>query len=194
MLNIVRWLAEAPVVVADLTGASANVYYEIGIAHAFRRPVLAFIAEGEGAKFDLAEHRAIRVYLNERGDVTDKEALQDRVRDALTALQSESVSPATAVDAYLDSRDLALLQHQRASPSTEQLRVAALRGWLRPLRPSELDAGVRVVHVDFGVGVVDKHLRETAGSTISVVYDDGASISQRIEPGREDVGLFRAPW
>lgn len=51
--------------------------------------MLALIADGERAKFDLAEHRAIRVRLNERGDMTDKEALQERVRDALTALQSE---------------------------------------------------------------------------------------------------------
>lgn len=199
MFSVVRSIAEAPVVVADLTGANANVYYEIGLAHAFRRPVLAFIIEEQRPQFDLGQQRAIPVRLDERGDLADKEALQDKVRAALVDLDVDKGDPATVVDTYLDARELKALRRQKGDVATpshlgfhDDIRFAALRGWLRQLTYGELVAGVRVVDVELGSGVVEQCVRDATGTTINVVYDNGTVLSRRINSD-DELGLFRAP-
>lgn len=47
--QMVRKLAEASVVIADLTGRNPNVYYELGIAHALSLPVIVLIDEVSGS-------------------------------------------------------------------------------------------------------------------------------------------------
>ena len=198
MFKVVRSIAEAPVVVADLTGANANVYYEVGLAHAFRRPVLAFIVEGDRPQFDLGEQRTIPVRLDERGDLADKEALQNQVRAALVGLDVDTEDPATMVDAYLDARELMALRREKAETTTSSrrasndVRFAALSGWLRQLTAGELEAGMRVVDAELGAGVVEKCVREATGTTITVVYDDGTLMSRRIN-AEDDLRLFRSP-
>jgi hypothetical protein len=61
--------------VADLTTANANVFYELGVRHAFRpwSTVLLF-AEGGRLPFDVAPLRALPYRLDARGKPTDLEA------------------------------------------------------------------------------------------------------------------------
>lgn len=45
--NIAREISSADVVVADITGASPNVYYELGLAHALRIPTVLIMSDEE---------------------------------------------------------------------------------------------------------------------------------------------------
>jgi hypothetical protein len=54
-------LRQAELVVADLTGANANVFYELGFRHATEKPCLQVIEEGETIPFDVADIRTILV-------------------------------------------------------------------------------------------------------------------------------------
>ena len=38
--DVIAGIAESSLVVADLTGSNANVYYELGIAHGFKKRVI----------------------------------------------------------------------------------------------------------------------------------------------------------
>jgi len=48
-------------VIADLTGRNPNVYYELAIRHAIRRPIVQLIEAGESIPFDIAGTRVIQI-------------------------------------------------------------------------------------------------------------------------------------
>ena len=55
--DIVTAIEKAAVVVADLTEANANVYYELGLAHALGKQVFLISQDVDGAPFDLRSYR-----------------------------------------------------------------------------------------------------------------------------------------
>jgi len=61
MDDVSHAIGEADVLVADLTGRNANVFYEVGIAHALDKPVLLIAQSLDDVPFDL-RHRRILLY------------------------------------------------------------------------------------------------------------------------------------
>lgn len=56
--DIKRWLANADLVIADLTGKNPNVYYEVGFAHALGKKVILIAQSLEDLSFDVRFIRA----------------------------------------------------------------------------------------------------------------------------------------
>ena len=54
-------IRQAKIVIADLTGRNANVFYEVGIAHALGKPVLLISQSLDDMPFDL-RHRRVQIY------------------------------------------------------------------------------------------------------------------------------------
>jgi hypothetical protein len=52
-------IENAKVLLADLSGKNANVFYELGLAHAARKPVVFTSADSEDVPFDLRHLRVI---------------------------------------------------------------------------------------------------------------------------------------
>jgi len=59
--DVLQAIAKAEIIIADLTGRNANVFYEIGIAHATDKPVLLMTQSRDDVPFDL-RHRRVLVY------------------------------------------------------------------------------------------------------------------------------------
>lgn len=72
----------AKVVVAELTGRNANVFYELGIAHEQEKPVVMLTQDINDVPVDV---RDIRTVVYEWGEVPDIGALADKLRPNLTA-------------------------------------------------------------------------------------------------------------
>ena len=58
--QIIEQIVEADLVVADLTGHNANVFYELAIRHAIKKPVILLIEAGEIIPFDVLQNRTIK--------------------------------------------------------------------------------------------------------------------------------------
>src|SRR5205085_12232648 len=65
MDQVWRGIGQATVLVAELTSKNPNVFYELGLAHALRKPVVLVSSNEDDVPFDL---RHIRVILYDQAD------------------------------------------------------------------------------------------------------------------------------
>lgn len=56
--DIVEGIANADVIIADLTGLNANVFYELGLAHAMNKKVIIITQDIDELPFDIKSYRA----------------------------------------------------------------------------------------------------------------------------------------
>jgi len=59
--QVIQHIIDDPLVVADLTGMNPNVFYELAIRHAIRKPLVQIIQKDEKIPFDVAGMRTISV-------------------------------------------------------------------------------------------------------------------------------------
>lgn len=67
--DIIERLVKSDLVIADLTGTNPNVMYEIGIRHAFNKPIVQIAQTGQMLPFDLGQERTIFFDLTDLQDV-----------------------------------------------------------------------------------------------------------------------------
>lgn len=70
--QIIRHLLNARMVVADLTDQNANVFYELALRHAFRKPVVQIIMKGQQIPFDTTGLRTIEYSLPDDASTPEK--------------------------------------------------------------------------------------------------------------------------
>lgn len=97
--QVIQHILEDAIVVADLTGHNANVFYELAIRHAIRRPYVQIIDEKDPLPFDVAGIRSIQFSHNDLDSVNlAKEEIAKQITTML-ASNDPCESPITvAVD------------------------------------------------------------------------------------------------
>ena len=105
--DIVTAIAESDVVVADLTGANPNVYYELGLAHALQKQVVLLSQDVQKAPFDLRSYRII-----EYGDRFDQfQGALERLRKLAHDISAERVRFGSPISDFIP--------RTRAAPATD---------------------------------------------------------------------------
>ena len=77
--DIVGLIARSRVVICDLTGRNANVFYEAGIAHTLGREVILITQSDNDVPFDLGHHRYIKYLNNSEGLAVLRQSLTRRL-------------------------------------------------------------------------------------------------------------------
>ena len=59
--QVIQHVVDDPLVIADLTGRNPNVFYELALRHAIKKPVVQIIHSTETIPFDVAASRTVHV-------------------------------------------------------------------------------------------------------------------------------------
>jgi hypothetical protein len=84
--DVVRLIDRAKIVICDCSGRNANVFYEIGIAHALGREVILITQSSSDIPFDLQHLRYVQYLNNSEGLLQ----LQAKLRKKLEAITGQS--------------------------------------------------------------------------------------------------------
>jgi hypothetical protein len=97
-LQVIEHVINARAVVADLTGSNPNVFYELAVRHAFRRPVVLIVEAESKLPFDIAQMRTI--FFNHQDLASADRCRREIVAQLHRAFETGAVdSPiATAID------------------------------------------------------------------------------------------------
>ena len=82
--DVIEYIVESPLVIADLTNSNANVFYELAIRHAYEKPTIQIIEEGENIPFDLAATRTIAF------DHSDVESVSNAKEEIISQINNGS--------------------------------------------------------------------------------------------------------
>lgn len=94
--QIIQHLIDDSLVVADLTGSNPNVFYELAIRHAVRKPFIQLVNKGEKLPFDIAGMRTISVELGLDAVEEAKAEIEKQIKAVEGKPQNEIESPISA--------------------------------------------------------------------------------------------------
>ncbi len=96
MSDIIKEICEADVVVADLSGCNANVFYELGVSHALADKTVMISCE-EAIPFDLKQYRIIHY----KHTIGGAEQLVEKLTEAVLAVLESQDEPSNPVQDFL---------------------------------------------------------------------------------------------
>jgi len=80
--DIVAGLVESQIIIAEITPANQNVFYELGYAHALKKPTIMLAEKGKSLPFDIGGYRCL-FYEN---SIAGKRKVEDGLRRHLQAI------------------------------------------------------------------------------------------------------------
>jgi hypothetical protein len=127
--QVIERLLDDDLVVADLTNRNPNVYYELAVRHAARKPVIHIIQADQELPFDLKNLRIVKYSL------ADPDALEDARSDVVRKVEAIEADAESPMNPVVAAREVSLL---KASDRPDQkaigdvlAEVASLRDELR---------------------------------------------------------------
>jgi hypothetical protein len=115
--QVIQHIVDDPLVIADLTGHNPNVFYELALRHALRKPLVQIMKSGEKIPFDVANTRIIPV------DHRDLDSVETAKRDIVKQVNAVEKKPAdieTPISVSID------LQNLKRSDNPEQRSLGDL--------------------------------------------------------------------
>ncbi len=125
--QVIQRVVGDPLVVADLTERNPNVFYELAVRHALRKPLIQLIRKGEQIPFDVAGTRTIQV---DHRDLDSVEAAKTEIVDQIKAQEKDPSEMETPISVSLN------VQILRQSEKPEERSLADLLGVVSGLATS----------------------------------------------------------
>lgn len=115
--QVIEYVVEAPLVIADLTGHNPNVFYELAIRHTVRKPVIQIINKGERIPFDIISMRTVHVDIH---DLDSVEEAKQKIINQIRYIEEGKVEIDNPISTAID------IQTLRQSKESEQRSLADL--------------------------------------------------------------------
>ena len=115
--QVIQHIINDSLVIADLTEYNPNVFYELAIRHALRKPFIHLIQEGERIPFDVANTRTVHV---NHHDLDSVDSAKNEIINQIKSLEEDASNIETPFSVSLD------LQALRQSEKPEERSLADL--------------------------------------------------------------------
>lgn len=125
--QVIQHVVNDPLVIADLTERNPNVFYELAIRHAIRKPLVQIITKGESIPFDVAGTRTIHV---DHHDLDSVDLAKKEIIEQIEALEHGGSDIETPISVSLD------LQILRQSENPEDRSLADIVSVVSEMRAS----------------------------------------------------------
>lgn len=113
--QVITRVVQDELVIADLTEMNPNVFYELALRHAVRKPLVQIIQKGERIPFDVAGTRTIHV---DHTDLDSADNARLAIEKQIKALESDPEDMETPISVSLE------LQHLKQSDNPEDRNLA----------------------------------------------------------------------
>lgn len=116
--QIINHIINDPLVIADLTGHNPNVFYELALRHAIKKPVIQLIKRGERIPFDISTQRTIQI---DHKDLDSVDEAKKELRKQVKAVEKDPTLVDSPLSVAID------LQFLRRSGDPERMAIVELR-------------------------------------------------------------------
>lgn len=114
--QVIQHLVEDPLIIADLTSRNPNVFYELAIRHAIRKPVVQLIQMGESIPFDVAQSRTIQV---DHHDLDSVARCKEELRRQIQSVEKDPTDVDTPLSVAIDLKSLRQSENPLETGSAE---------------------------------------------------------------------------
>ena len=117
--QIIRHVVDDPLVIADLTGQNPNVFYELAIRHATRKPLVQIINKVEDIPFDVGSMRTIPV---DHQNLDSVEEAKSEIKRQIQSLEKSSSSLESPISVALEGRSIDEIKTRDQSHLKEEIK------------------------------------------------------------------------
>ena len=146
--QIIERVLESPLVVADLTDHNPNVFYELAIRHAVRKPFIQMIDKSQRLPFDVAGARTVFYDLTLEGAASAVQKIKDQI-GALENNPSDLVTPISIAESLMSLGN---------GTTPDQSNVASLIPLLTDINSAIHDYGSELRRLRAAMGRTDHDL------------------------------------
>jgi hypothetical protein len=101
--QIIQHIIDDPLVIADLTGSNPNVFYELAVRHAIRKPLIQIIQKEEKIPFDVAGMRTVPIDHRDLDSVQEAKQEIERQVKAVTRKKPDEIESPISVSVELQA-------------------------------------------------------------------------------------------
>jgi hypothetical protein len=111
----------ATVIIADLTGQNANVFYEMGVAHALGNNVILIAQSLQDVPFDLRVCKIIHY----RNTIGGESELKKQIKESIASLEKQPSESSNPVQNFLErgARRLRYSEHEQVANALDKTRA-----------------------------------------------------------------------
>lgn len=118
--QVIQRVVSDPLVIADLTGMNPNVFYELAIRHAIKKPLVQIIQKGERIPFDVAGTRTIYV---DHHDLDSVAAAKNDIATYIKELEKAPNAVESPISVALDLQVLRQSENPEDRTAAETIAV-----------------------------------------------------------------------
>lgn len=136
--QVIQHVVEDPLVIADLTGRNPNVFYELALRHAIKKPVVQIIHATESIPFDVAASRTVHV---DHHDLDSASRAREEIIKQIRSVEKNPAEVDTPISVAIELQSLRQSDNPLEKSNAEiitmlqELRTAVVELREEPRRP-----------------------------------------------------------
>lgn len=183
--QVIQHIVDDPLVIADLTGRNPNVFYELALRHAIKKPIVQIIHSTETIPFDVAASRTVHV---DHRDLDSVARAKEEITRQIRAVERNPTDVDTPISVAVE------LQSLRKSDNPLEKSYAEILAMLTDIRAGMTDMREGRGRTIIPPPVIEDLMMSFDRLSRAIEFEDGKPLSsEQIEILRSTVRRLERP-